>query len=600
MELIGYWKVLRKRWWLIFLLVVFGGGAAFYQTSQQVPLYSATTTLFINPTQVSPLLPDEYVAFATNRQIEFLASTYTRLIETRSFVELVSEQLDGTATPGEVGGALSSSYVLDTQFFTISAIHPDPELAADIANTAGEVLLARELQRQQRQDEQAVESDPNLQAQIARLEELETSLEAEIEYYNSEIADIETQIADVESNAPTTENRRELNELQSELLDLRYVRIDVQTRLTETLAQRSSLTPTRETPETAVVVDIALVSDAPIPTNDLQRILLAMLVGGVVGVGLAFLLEYLDYTIKTPEQLEEIYGMPVQGVIGLTDRKLFKQPGELPAALATSNSPIAESFRVLRTGLQVTRMTSNIRTLLITSSGPGEGKTFVASNLAASLASAGVRVILVDTDLRKPRLHQMFGLQRGIGFTNLVVNRENALEQALQPTAMRNLRILTCGTIPPNPAELLSSPRTEDVMCELLEQADIIIYDSPPAATVTDASIIAQRVDAVLPVVWAGRTRTHLVLRCKSVLENVGANILGPVLNQVQLSDLGSYAYYYYGYYHDESGLFSSSKKRRRNGSQGQPQTQQNGNGTHEANGTISEETIGSDREQQS
>jgi capsular exopolysaccharide synthesis family protein len=167
-------------------------------------------------------------------------------------------------------------------------------------------------------------------------------------------------------------------------------------------------------------------------------------------------------------------------------------------------------------------------------------------------------VILVDTDLRKPRLHQVFELARDVGFVNLVVNQEHHLTDSLHKTNVRNLRVMTCGVIPPNPAELLESQRARDLMSQLEEHADIVIYDSPPAATVTDAAILAQRVDAVLQVVWAGRTRINHILRCKAVLNHVGANILGTVLNQVKIPDLGYYSYYYYYSYYQENGHTSN------------------------------------------
>jgi capsular exopolysaccharide synthesis family protein len=210
----------------------------------------------------------------------------------------------------------------------------------------------------------------------------------------------------------------------------------------------------------------------------------------------------------------------------------------------------------------------------VTSAGPGEGKTFVAANLAASLAHSGIRVILVDTDLRKPRLHQAFELSRNIGFTNLLVNQEYDLEDGLRQTSIKNLRVMTCGIVPPNPAELLASQRTEALMKRLADQADIVIYDSPPAATVTDATILAQHTDAVIQVVWAGHTRINHILRCKAVLEHVGATMLGTVLNQVKITDLGYSSYYYYYSYYQENGhttngaswkkLLPGRKKKRR------------------------------------
>jgi capsular exopolysaccharide synthesis family protein len=190
--------------------------------------------------------------------------------------------------------------------------------------------------------------------------------------------------------------------------------------------------------------------------------------------------------------------------------------------------------------------------VMITSARPGEGKTFIASNLAVSLAQNGSRVILVDADLRKPSLHYVFELPLGPGFTNLVLDQTSAIEDFLQPTGVENLRVLTCGIVPPNPAELLGSPRAAAVMEQLAQYADIVVYDTPPAATVVDAIVIGPRVNAVLHVIKAGSTRIDLVRRCKALLERGGAHILGPVLNQVSMPDLQSYSYYYSYNYQQE------------------------------------------------
>ncbi len=573
MEILQYWKVIRKRLWLIVLLVVLAGVSAAIYSSQQVSRYSTTATLFINPGQVSPILPGEVAA----RNVASLVNSYSELMRTRSFVQRVVEEMDDEVSAGEVRSAISTNYVADTQFFRISATHTDPETAQEIANTAAEVLISREVQRQQAQQAQIAAQRDLESAEVEQLNTLIDSLTSEISYYDERIENVQQQIAELENTEQTSQTNARLESLYLSLPELRYARIDVQTRLADAEGRLADLRGVNVAPpvDTAVIVDAALVPTTPIPRQDVQRVLLAMSVALVIGVTLSFLLEYLDYTVKTPEELDAVYGVHTQGVIGVTESKHLKKKGSSLVALFNTNSPIAESFRAIRTGLQVTSLNTSLRSLLVTSAGPGEGKTFVAANLAASLALGGSRVILVDTDLRKPRIHHVFELDRGTGFTNLVVNQENTLAATIQDTPIKNLKVLTCGTIPPNPSELLSSVRAEDVMKQLSDQADIVIYDSPPAATVTDAAIIAQRVDGVIQVVWAGHTRINLVLRCKTVLEQVGANILGPILNQVNLPDLGYYSYYYqYGYYQTTNGnskeasvisrIFSDPKKSRR------------------------------------
>jgi capsular exopolysaccharide synthesis family protein len=557
-ELLAYWRVIRKRLWLIILLMLLAGGSTAYYANQQPLVYQASTTLFINPGQVSPMLPGG-VDFTGRNNLQSLVSTYSELMVTRSFVEQVVQEMDTPVSAGEVRSALSKKYVHGTQFFRILATHKDPLIAQELANTAAQVLIAKEVQRQQSQQEQIADQlNQAPTAEQQQIAELIQSLQAELNYYNDRIQAAQDELVQFENARQAGEDvdDERLGELVELLPNLRYARIDVQTRLADAEIQRASLIEATTQPvDTAVVVDAAMVPTSPIPRNSLQQIMFSVLFAFVVGVGLTFTLEYLDYTLKSPEELEHAYGMPVQGVIGLTNKKNLRQNQKQNSLIMiTDSSPVAESFRALRTGIQVEGLNKALHSILVTSAGPGEGKTFVATNLAASLALSGAQVILVDTDLRKPRLHQVFNLQRGIGFTNLVVNQENQLADALQSTSIRNLRVLTAGAIPPNPAELLNSSRAANLMQQLNDYADIVIYDSPPAATVTDGAIIAQRVDGVIQVVWAGHTRTNLALRCKSILEQVGAHILGPVLNQVQVADLGYYYYYYYYGYYNENG----------------------------------------------
>jgi len=388
--------------------------------------------------------------------------------------------------------------------------------------------------------------------------------------------------------------------------------------------------------DTAVVVDAAPLPGGPLPSRQLQSILIALLASLTIGAAIAFLLEYLDYTIKTPEALDAVYGIPAQGVIGLVAGQRGQAAGQYQLVTANDpHSPIAEAFRALRTSVQVAGMSQPIHSLLITSAGPGEGKTFVAANLAVSLAQNGLRVILVDADLRRPRVHHVFDLSRETGLTNLIVSQPVSLAPALRPqvrmvferarnsealrrryqdpshsgkpklpfdrlgeflnevesddpevlasiaelrralaqpdepvrylqdTQIENLRVLACGPIPPNPAELLGSPRAAQVMQVLGDYADIVIYDSPPAATVTDAAVLAVKVDAVLQVVRAGVTRIDVLRRCRATLAQVGARILGPVLNQVRQSDMGYYKNYYANEYYGEGDQSAKPKHKR-------------------------------------
>ena len=229
----------------------------------------------------------------------------------------------------------------------------------------------------------------------------------------------------------------------------------------------------------------------------------------------------------------------------------------------SANAPVAESYRGLRTNLRFLDVEKPLRSLLITSPGSGEGKTLTASNLAIVTAEAGARVILIDGDLRKSQVHRLFRFDSRVGLTTVLVGR-SGLPAALQPTPVRNLRVLPAGPKPPNPAELLGSRRMADVLAELKRQADMVIIDSPPVLVVTDAAVLAAAVDGVVMVVNPRLTTYQAAQKSKAVLEQVKAHLLGVVLNEINPNGLSGYYYsYYYGSYRDEESLTAARQKGR-------------------------------------
>ncbi len=212
-------------------------------------------------------------------------------------------------------------------------------------------------------------------------------------------------------------------------------------------------------------------------------------------------------------------------------------------------SPVAEAFRTLRTNIQFASPDQEIKTVLITSAGPSEGKSTINANLAITMAQAGQNVILVDADMRRPTQHKIFELTQAPGLTNILMKREG-LDGGIKKTPIENLSIITSGPVPPNPSELLGSKAFKDLMGELKERADMIIFDVPPVGAVTDAQVIAPQMDGVFLLINAGVANRELVKGAKSLLEKVGANILGAILNNVSSKD--GYGYYYYYYYQDD------------------------------------------------
>jgi capsular exopolysaccharide synthesis family protein len=211
--------------------------------------------------------------------------------------------------------------------------------------------------------------------------------------------------------------------------------------------------------------------------------------------------------------------------------------------VADPRSPVSEAYRTLRTNLDFSSLDKPIKTMLVTSAGPEEGKSTVLANLAVTTAQTGRKVILVDCDLRRPTLHYIFNLKNDVGLTTMVVDDAAMESPPLQETGVEGLQLVSSGPLPPNPSELLGSRRMEDIIADLLERADVVLFDAPPVVAVTDAAVLATKVDGVLLVVNAGGTKRDYARTAKARLEKVNANLLGAVLNNVRF-DVSLHRYY--------------------------------------------------------
>jgi capsular exopolysaccharide synthesis family protein len=264
----------------------------------------------------------------------------------------------------------------------------------------------------------------------------------------------------------------------------------------------------------------------------------------VLGVGLAFFFEYLDNRIKTPEELTRHLGLPFLGMIPA----LFDY--DVASPLINNGVPpnFSESFRTLRTNVLFSTAEEGIRSLVVTSTGPGEGKTLVSTNLAVGLAQAGMRVLLIDADMRKPRVHSVFDKPRQPGLSNVLVGTAR-FSETVHATTIPGLWMVPAGAYPPNPSELLSSKRFADLIASLGVHFDWAIIDTPPIMAVTDSSIVAHLTTGVVFVIGAEMTSRYAAQRAVEQIGRGNARFLGAVLNRV---DLKHNAYYYSQYYRRE------------------------------------------------
>ena len=298
-------------------------------------------------------------------------------------------------------------------------------------------------------------------------------------------------------------------------------------------------------PGVVSIVESALPPENPESPRKLMNAALGAILALLVAGGVALLLEYLDDTVKTSEEVFELVGLPTLGFVEQFSG--VKSATDQLQAATRPRSSIAEAYRQVRTNISYSLdLDSGPRVVLVTSPGPSEGKTTTIANLAVVIGLTGRRVIVVDTDLRRPTLHRVFGLRNTAGLTNLLLSQEPNTQQVAQRTVYHNVSVIAAGPIPPNPSELLGSGRTARVLDQLRAQYDVVLLDSPPALVVTDASVLAHLVDAIALVVRAGHTRTGALPATVTTIAQSGQPILGVVLNRVTAR---ARSYYYYGGY---------------------------------------------------
>lgn len=297
------------------------------------------------------------------------------------------------------------------------------------------------------------------------------------------------------------------------------------------------------------VVDIAERPASPVSPKREANILLSLFVGSVLACGFVFLFEYLDSRIKTPDEIRTYFNV---ACLGLLPKVEGLQTGTYPLLSDTVPAGYSEAFRSIRTNVLFSAAHEKSRSIVVTSTGPDEGKSSVACNLAISLAQAGQRVLLIDADMRKPKVHSALAMTQEPGLSNVLVGTSKASE-SVRKSSINGLWVLPSGRVPPNPAELIASARFNDFIASLKAHFDWVLIDTPPIMAVTDAALAAHNVTGVLFVVGAGMTSRHAMMRALDQLGNVRANIIGAVLNRV---DLQRHAYYYSSYYRREYSTY--------------------------------------------
>lgn len=517
-ELEVYLRPIFRWWWLIVLAAILAAGSAFVFTRLRPPVYIASGTVMIG-TAIQERNPDSQQLSLT----QGLALSYARIAQRPSIKEATKSALGMDWLPEYAVRVLP-----DSQLIEISVTDVDPQRAFAVSNELINQLILLSPGGQERQQRGAF-----IQEQLSKLEQGLRETEDEI---NRRQEDLSAALS-----------ARQIRQIEDEISALQAKQATLQSTYVGLLANTD-----QGSTNTVNVLDPPFLPVEPVNTRWYLLVLMAGAIGAALATAGAYLLEYLDDRILNVEQVQQVTGLMTLGTLPQVE------PGELGESIVMLSNPHstdAEAFRVLRTNLLFASVDHELHSLLISSPNPGEGKSFVSSNLAVAFAQTGKRVILIDADLRKPTLHRVFSLVNNVGVTSALVAPTSALESMLQATSVPDLRVMTSGPLPPNPSELLSSHKMEELLHNLATQCDLVVIDSPPVTVVSDTAVLASRADGVLVVFAADRVRRDLARNAMAALRQVNARVLGVVLNRTTGNQHG----YYYSYHKSYGNQYYST-----------------------------------------
>ncbi len=541
-----FWLIWRWAW-LILIIAALAAAATYVFSSMQTPIYQATTTVLVN--EAASAQASNYSAIYLTS--ERLTSTYAAMLTKKPLLDKVIERLG--IKDKNLKFTVRVNSVRDTQLLQLQVESTDPYMAANVAN---ELVAVFTDEIRNLQESKYLASKENLQSQLAYLEnQIEENSQALDTIIQSNINTIQAQSASGAIQPVPTQsleeearrlNQAEIDQLETRLTQYRQIYASVLASYEQVRLAEAQTTTSFIQVEPAVPVEI------PIRPQVLRNTLLAAIVGLMLAIGVIFTIEFLDDTIRDPEKITSLTGIPVLATISR-----HEQVANEPITQAHPRSPVSESFRSLRTNVKYASVDKPIRRLIISSPTPEDGKTTITSNLAIALAQGGSRVVLIDADLRRPRIHKVFGVENKVGLSSLFVQPEVYLDGYLQPVKTENLFVLTSGGTPPNPSELLGSRKMSEILKLIEAQFDIILLDTPPVLTVTDAVALSSSVDGILLVAKIGQTKQAALLQAIEQLRQVNANIVGLVVNDVDTRS-ARYYYYYRNYYYDRYSSYYS------------------------------------------
>jgi polysaccharide biosynthesis transport protein len=588
---IKQYLVMLRRWaWLLIVGLVAGVISGYVYSIYQTPVYQSETKMLVMRAPQSQNNGIDYIA------TQQLGQTFIQLLKTKPVLDLASQKLGYTLKLSQI----TTSLLTDTQVISLKVEDASPQRSAAIANTLVEVLIE---QNDNLQSSRYATNEDGLNAQVKQVQEQINAAQGQIDQITTQnvqeqitkaeakINELQSQIASLDNDIyyaskrgknpelvpsemtakmaqlksmlelyqgiysnlvvlgkPTEANSSDrLAHLQKTLELYQQIYIQLLGSLEQVRLARLQNTPS------VTQIEEATAPSKPIRPLPVQNTIWGGIIGLMLAFGIAFAIEYLDDTLRSPLDVDQVLGIPVMGYIAE-----MKQPSEENKLHVASypRSPVAESFRTLRSNIEFTDTEHPPKTILVTSSRPGEGKTTIASNLAVIYAQSGKRVVLVDADLRRPSIHTAVGVSNRLGLTTLFrdsLKPENVWKD--WQGGMRGMHVITSGRLPSNPAELLGSDKMLHIMSELRKIADVIIFDGPPIM-VADVQILASLMDGVILVLRPGKSPADEAKSTLVQLKRSGANVMGVIFNRIPKN--GSQHYGAYRYYSPNSYGYSN------------------------------------------
>ena len=584
---------IRRWFWLLLVGLILGGAGGYFASRYQTPIYQASAKVMVIKA------PDSAASNINNISDQELIQTYIQLLATKPVLEETSDLLGFDVQ----GGQIQANQIGSTKLLQIIVQDTRPDRAMQIANQIVEVLIQQNeilqaslyssseqsLQVQIAQIEEQIAtlqtdinqlSEENVELEIQQLAEEKLELENTIFSIQRDIAELELEAEALSPKIvvpgepiPTLRPSQQsiLSDLHTELAQKQF-RLNLAEQsyfalvLPEANAENNS-EQSRQGQQQATLAlyqqiystllgnyeavrlarlqstaNVVQVEPATMPRKAIAPSPLGA-IGAVAGLilasGIAFLIEFLDVNLKSVADIERVLQTPVIGY--LTDTLELRQENGQPYTADAPHSPVAESLRNVRANLDFARAEKPLKSLVVTSPGAEQGKTTLLCNLAVLIAQAGLRVVIIDADLRRPRIHRSFNISNDLGLSSLLLKPDiidepelfnNYITDTLQQTSIERLTIITSGPIPTNPSELLGSNRMAQLIKRAEETSDIVLIDSPPLL-VADPSILASRVDGVLFVLDYGKTKADIAQKMMHQLHRAGSRIVGVILNRI-------------------------------------------------------------------